>query len=532
MSSEDSEGLKKKIKALIAFRVIFITFFFGSTFFFWGFRRFPHLYSLSYLIVLLYGATIIYALLLGKVRNLVAFAYAQLISDVIVEILLIYFTGGIDSWFSFILIISILASSIVLNKKAGFITATTSSILYGTLLNLQFYGVLPVASDSFVEANEYFYKIFIHIIFFYLTAYLSGYLSSRLEKTEQKLEEKNIDIRDLEFFNQEVIESLPSGLFTTDVAGTVLMFNRGAERITGIKRESVIGQKIDSVLPNFKFPFTEGRKEETILVKGTQKIIGLTISALAGLAENTKGFIVVFQDLTKIKHLEVEIQQKEKWAAIGELSSNIAHEIRNPLASLKGSIQMLRENSIPENYKDRLMEIALQEMDRLNRIITDFLMYSRPAPPELQKFDIHGLLDDTIDLLTNTEQDERHVRIKKEYSGSIPVNADPQKMRQVFWNLGLNALEAMSEGGELLISTQNEDTRVEIRFKDTGSGIEDNTIKKIFYPFFTTKEQGTGLGLAIAYRVVEEHGGSIIVESVPGIGTTFRVILPKADEKR
>ncbi len=532
MSLEGTAGLKKKIRALIAFRVLFITFFFGSTFFFYGFRNFPYLYQLSYLIVILYGITIGYAILLGKVRNLVAFAYVQLMADVIFEMLLIYFTGGIDSWFSFILIISILASSIVLNKKAGFITATISSILYGMLLNLQFYGVLPVASDSFIEANEYFYKIFIHIIFFYLTAFLSGYLSSRLEKTEQKLEEKNIDIRDLEFFNQEVIESLPSGLFTTDVAGTILMFNRGAERITGIKRESVIGRRIDSVLPYFKFPFTEGRKEETIMVDGIQKIIGLTISVLAGLAENTKGFIVVFQDLTKIKHLEVEIQQKEKWATIGELSSNIAHEIRNPLASLKGSIQMLRENSIPENYKDRLMEIALQEMDRLNRIITDFLTYSRPAPPELQKFDIHGLLDDTIELFTNAEHDDSRAVIKKDYSGSIMVNADPQKLRQVFWNLGLNAMEAMAEGGELLVSTQDEDTRVEIRFKDTGSGIEGDTVKKIFYPFFTTKEQGTGLGLAIAYRIIGEHNGILTVESVPGIGTTFRVILPKADEKK
>jgi len=532
MPSEDIGGLKKKIKALIAFRVIFITFFFGSTFFFWGFRRFPYLYSLSYLIVLFYGTTIVYAFLLNRVRNFVAFAYVQLIADVVFEILLIFFSGGIDSWYSFTLIISILASSIVLNQKAGFITATISSILYGMLINLQFYGVLPVARDPFTEAKDYFYKIFIHIIFFYLTAYLSGYLSSRLEKTEQKLEEKNIDIRDLEFFNQEVIESLPSGLFTTDVSGTVLMFNRGAERITGIKRDLVIGRRIDTVLPYFPFPFTEGRKEETIIVNGMQKIIGLTISALAGLAENTKGFIVVFQDLTKIKHLELEIQQKEKWAAIGELSSNIAHEIRNPLASLKGSIQMLRENSIPENYKDRLMEIALQEMDRLNRIITDFLMYSKPSPPECRQFDIHELLDNTVDLLTATEHDGSHATIRKDYNGTMTVNADPQKINQVFLNLGLNAVEAMPEGGELLISTHETDESIEILFKDTGSGIEEDNVKKIFYPFFTTKERGTGLGLAIAYRIIEEHKGRINVESSAGIGTTFRVILPKTDEKR
>ncbi len=530
MSSEFSEGLGKKIKTLIAFRVVFITFFFGSTFFFWGFRRFPYLHALTFIIVALYILTIIYALLLGKVKKLTAFAYIQLIFDVILEILLIFFTGGIDSWYSFTLIITILASSIVLNKKAGFIIATLSSLLYGMLINLQFYGVLPLVGDYLVEAKEYFYKIFIHIIFFYLTAYLSGYLSARLEKTEQKLEEKDLDIRDLEFFNREVIESLPSGLFTTDVSGRAVMFNRAAERITGIRRETVIGRHIDSVLPFFKLPFSEGRKEETITVDGIRKIIGLTISGLKDFAGLTKGFIVVFQDLTKIKQLEQEIQQKEKLAAIGELSSNIAHEIRNPLASLKGSIQMLKEDSVPATYKEKLMEIALKEMDRLNRIITDFLAYSRPGKPEIMQFDLHGLLDETVELLKNMEQTKGRLSIKKEYNGAMEANADSQKMKQVFWNLGLNAIDAMHEGGELTISTRKEDAYIEIKFKDTGVGIEEKNIRKIFYPFFTTKEQGTGLGLAIAYRIIEEHKGRMNMESVPGIGTTFTVILPETYE--
>lgn len=530
MSSEFSEGLKKKIKTLIAFRVVFITLFFGSTFFFWGFWRFPYLYALTFIIISLYILTIIYALLLGKVKKLATFAYTQLIFDVILEILLIFFTGGIDSWYSFTLIITILASSIVLNKKAGFIIATLSSLLFGMLINLQFYGVLPLVGDYPVEAKEYFYKIFIHIIFFYLTAYLSGYLSARLEKTEQKLEEKYLDIRDLEFFNREVIESLPSGLFTTDVSGRTVIFNRAAEKITGIRREALIDRHIDSVLPFFKLPFSEGRKEETITVDGIRKIIGLTVSGLKDFAGLTKGFIVIFQDLTKIKQLEEEIQRKEKLAAIGELSSNIAHEIRNPLASLKGSIQMLKEDSVTANYKEKLMEIALKEMDRLNRIITDFLAYSRPGKPEIMKFDLHGLLDETVELLKNMEQTKGRLSIQKEYNGAMEITADSQKMKQVFWNLGINAIDAMPEGGELTISTRSADTYIEIKFKDTGAGIEEKDIRKIFYPFFTTKEQGTGLGLAIAYRIIEEHKGRMNMESVSGIGTTFTVILPKTYE--
>jgi two-component system sensor histidine kinase PilS (NtrC family) len=361
MPFEDAEGLKKKIKALIVLRVVFVTFFFGISFFFRGFERFPHVYSLYYLIGSFYVLTIVYSLLLGKIRNHFVFAYIQLVIDVVSAIILVYITGGVESWFSFTLIITIIASSIVLNKKAGFIIATLCSILYGMLINFQLYGLISVSREGFMEEKDYLYKIVVHGIFFYLTAYLSGYLSSRLEKTVQKLEERDIDLRDLEFFNKEVVESMPSGLFTTDISGKVVLFNPAAEKITGIKRGFVIGQRIDSVLPFFAFPFLEGRREQIISDDGSQKIIGLTISPIKGAAEDTKGFIAVFQDLTQIKRLEIEIKQKEKWAAIGELSSNIAHEIRNPLASLKGSIEMLKEDSVSRNYKERLMEIALKK---------------------------------------------------------------------------------------------------------------------------------------------------------------------------
>jgi two-component system sensor histidine kinase PilS (NtrC family) len=529
--SEDAAALKKRIKTLIVSRVIFVTLFFGSSFFFWGFERFHDIRSISYLIVALYGSSLVYYLLLRGVGNLVIFAYAQLVFDAFFEILLVYFTGGIDSWFSFTFVLTILASSIVLGKKAGFILATVSSILYGALVNLQLYGFLPVKSGGIMEAGDYLYKIFIYTIFFYLAAYLSGNLSSRLAKTVQKLEEKDLDIRDLEFFNREVIESLPSGLLTMDMSGNVLIFNRAAEKITGAKRNSVIGRKIDFVLPFLSFPFSEGRREETMVVDGSRKIIGLTMSALKGAAEKTKGFIVVFQDLTQIQRLEEEIKQKEKWAAIGELSSNIAHEIRNPLASLKGSVEMLREDSMPKNHKERLMEIALNEMDRLNRIITDFLTYSRPAPPEFKEFDLHALLDETIELLNNTDQNRGLVSVQKEYSGAAKMTGDPQKLSQVFWNLGLNAMDAMSEGGQLIISTGNSSGSVEITFRDSGTGIDAKNIEKIFFPFFTTKEQGTGLGLAISYRIVDEHKGKIYVESSPGKGTTFKVILPSNNAK-
>jgi two-component system sensor histidine kinase PilS (NtrC family) len=222
---------------------------------------------------------------------------------------------------------------------------------------------------------------------------------------------------------------------------------------------------------------------------------------------------------------------KEKWAALGELSSNIAHEIRNPLASLKGSIEILKEDTMPQSQKQRLMEIALKEMERLNRIITDFLTYSRPANSEFKRCELHNILDETIELLKHVEQNRGNISISKKYTGRLEVYADPQKMRQVFWNLGLNAVEAMPEGGEIVVSTRITNTTVEITFQDSGTGIEDHNVERIFYPFFTTKGNGTGLGLAIAYRIIEEHAGTISVKSNPGFGTAFEVILPKTNGK-
>lgn len=530
--SENTDSLKIKIKALIAFRAVFVTLLLGSSFLFKaGYEKFPYPHALFYLIISLYGLTIMYSLLFERIKNLVAFAYTQLVLDVIFETILIYISGGIDSWFSFTLILTVISSSIVLHKRAGYIIATLSSILYGTLVTLQFYRFLPLSVESIMGEKAYLYNIFVHITSFYLVAYLSGYLSSRLEKTAKRLEEKDTDLRDLDFFNKEVIESLPSGLFTTDIQGNILIFNRSAERITGINRNAVIGMRIDNVLSFFPFPFVNGRREGLISVNGAQKVIGFNISPLRDLSGNNTGYIGIFQDLTELKRLESEMKKREKWAAIGELSSNIAHEIRNPLASLRGSIEMLKEDTMPQPQKDKLMDIALKEMERLNRIITDFLTYSRPTPPTFERFDLHSIIDETVELLKHAEQNKGNISIRTEYTGRLEVNADPQKMRQVFWNLGINAIEAMPEGGELIVNTKNTGSAVEILFKDSGVGIDKHDMERIFYPFFTTKENGTGLGLPIAYRIVEEHAGNIQVESDPEIGTTFKVILPSAYAK-
>ncbi|MCL5423236.1 MAG: ATP-binding protein, partial [Nitrospirae bacterium] len=248
-------------------------------------------------------------------------------------------------------------------------------------------------------------------------------------------------------------------------------------------------------------------------------------------SEHRTGYICIFQDITELKNLEAELKHKETLAAIGELSANMAHEIRNPLASLKGSIEMLKEGTLTKDHGEKLMNIALSEMDRLNKIITDFLTYSRPKDPEFFRFDLHTMLDEIIELIKSATMNTENITIKKDFSGENVIVADPQKLRQVFLNLGMNAIESMPGGGEVAISTRNLKDAVLISVKDSGAGIPRENLKDIFFPFFTTKDKGTGLGLSIAYRIIEEHNGKITVKSVPGQGTTFAVVLPVTPER-
>ncbi|MBF0321027.1 MAG: PAS domain-containing sensor histidine kinase, partial [Nitrospirae bacterium] len=258
------------------------------------------------------------------------------------------------------------------------------------------------------------------------------------------------------------------------------------------------------------------------------------------------GFVITFEDLTKITELERDMKEKEKLAAIGELSANIAHEIRNPLAALRTSIEMLREGSVPADKTARVMEIALHEMDRLNKIITDFLVYSNPRPPEFKEISITAILRETLEMLRASlpGQDIKGLATPGAYEiqlsaegidADVFINGDADKLKQVFWNLCLNAVQSFGcpaadrdteEGKIIRISAKKLKEHVRIKFRDNGCGIKPEILKKIFYPFFTTKRGGSGLGLSIVYRIIQEHMGRINVSSTPGEGAHFDIILP------
>lgn len=523
----DKNVFFKRLRVLIFFRVFFVTLLLGSfSLFSIGHYKITFPQGVIYLIIFIYILSIVYLFLLKRVRNLYLFAYAQLIIDSIGEIVLIYLTGGIESWFTSIMLLTVMASPIVLDKRAGFTIATILSILYGSMLDLQYYGVIDLFYESTLREKDFLYNIFTHITALYLTAYLTGYLVSRLEKTTKKLEEKNIDLQDLTLFNRELIESLPSGLLTTDIDGHIVIFNKAAEAITGLNRSKVIGKDIKELFPFLTPPFEVQRKEATVNLNGDERVVGLTISETLNSDGIKTGHICIFQDITHLKKMESELNYKRTLATIGELSANMAHEIRNPLASLKGAIEMLREGKISKEQSEKLMNIALNEMDRLNKIITDFLMYSKPSPPEFTTFDLHELLEETLDMAMINSSNQGDISIKKKFNGDLFITGDPNKLRQVFLNLTINSIESMANGGELKVSTRVQDGYVDIRFEDSGVGIKPENLEKIFYPFFTTKDWGTGLGLSIVYRIIQEHKGNIRVDSIPGKGSIFELKLP------
>ena len=543
------QDLVKRVRALIFVRVILVTLLLGSLYVFRiGYDNLPHPEYFSYLIAALYVLTICYALVLKYarklydfekpdfsqlklLRGLTVFAYIQIFADVVAEVMLLFITGGIGSMFSFMFLLSIISAAIVIDRRACYIIATLSSLCYGVLIDLQFYNVITTSTNVLFTEKYYFYNIFAHITAFYLIAFLSGYLSDKLHRATVRLEERDAVLSDLKAFSRDVIESMPSGILTTDLDNRIISFNSSAQEITKFGLNDVIGKKPEEIFPflvNFKEPFD--RIEGDIQKDGKTFPIGMRLSTLKDSSGESIGLIGIFQDLTELKAMEAEVKRKEKWAFIGELSASIAHELRNPLASLKGSIEMLRAKNVPETQADRLMGIALSEMDRLNGIVTDFLLYARPQELNKEKYDLNRSLQEIAILLKSSEASNNHVTISASLDGEQVVRGDAKQLKQVFWNLGVNAVDAVSDGGVIDIYTTGNSNAVEVVFKDSGNGISRDDIDKIFYPFFTTKEKGTGLGLSIAQKIIEEHGGKIEVESEgEGSGSMFKILLPTAD---
>ncbi len=544
------DNIKTRIYWLMAWRIVIVTLLLGLSLAF-QVTKGERVETFYALIVFTYAITILYAFLFRQLtapRVLEQFAWAQIAVDFLLETVLIARTGGIESPFAVLYVISVTVASLVPRRRVGLLTASLCIILFGIVTNVQLYSLAETwgwLHASNLSAAETLHAFGVYSLAFLVVGFLSGALADQLRLADQSILEKEQGLSRLQAFHENIVHSISSGVFTTDEEGRITSFNPAAQEATGYSFGQVQGchwqevfnwhpshqddDRIQDASANMRFEVECKRSD------GNRLILGMTLAPLHERGEK-KGLVGVFKDLTQIRDLEEEMRRKEWLASLGEMSAGMAHEIRNPLGALAGAMQMLRKDLQADDTNQRLMEIAVREATRLNTIITEFLQYARPPALNLAEYDLNKVLAEILDLLQHEARSRTNITLEAvPCPETLPAQVDQDQMKQVFWNLAVNAFDAMPKGGQLSIGTgcRKVDAAgrkaevVEVSFQDTGEGIPKKNLDKIFLPFFTTKRRGSGLGLAAAHRIVDLHGGWIKVESHEGQGTRFGVCLPR-----
>jgi two-component system sensor histidine kinase PilS (NtrC family) len=489
---------------------------------------------------LTFVATLVYIALLRILRRRPTVqAYIQFFGDLLLITALVYYLGGVESPFSMLYLIVIAVASTLLRRRAGITVASAANVLYASLVLSLFYHRLPLppgAPDS-VPVYRLAYGLAVHCFGFYGVALLTSYLAHNVARAERELEEKREHLADLEVVHRDVIQSISSGLITTDLEGVITSVNQAGVSILGQPEAELAGRPIreSGLFSQERWgeltAASEGKRTlraETEMERdGDTHYVGFSISQLNDADGRHRGYIVIFQDFSRWRKLEGELRIKDRMAAVGELAAGLAHEIGNPLAAISGSVQMLASSPSATPSQRKLIDILLKESQRLDRTIKGFLRFARPRERSSQPFDVARLLAENCELLRNSaEVSERHrIEIRLD-PPSASVIADPDQVSQIFWNLARNSLRAMPEGGTLTVVGRLLDDVYRMQVIDTGRGMTEEQRANLFHPFQSFFDGGTGIGMAIVYRIVQEHGGQVDVASRPGGGTTITVDLP------
>jgi two-component system sensor histidine kinase PilS (NtrC family) len=477
-------------------------------------------------ILLWYTISIFYLLLLSfwdehRIQSLL-----QVVTDLALITLLVYITGGVDSSLNFLYPLVIIVACILLPRPWAYLTAALAFLLYGSVLELTYFAVLPSYSASHPEMPALQAIIFVNLFAYLAVAYLAGLLAAKLRQVDVELKDTSGALENLQALHENIIQAISGGLITTGLDGHITLANQAAQHLLGRTETQLIDQPVHQLfldpLPNVGSERAHG--EVRFVASNTfRKTFRVMVSRLCVPGRGILGYVYTFDDLTEIRRLEREVRMQDRLAAVGRLAAAIAHEIRNPLTSIAGSVSMLA--GIPELGDDhkQLLQIVTRESERLNGIITDFLAYSRGKQYQFAPTDLLPLLDDTLTLLANRLLAENSgIRIERHYNVERAlVLADGDRLKQVFWNFCENAVRAMPTGGTLSISLEANGAEWQINFADTGPGMSPQMIEKLFEPFQSQFEGGTGLGLAIVYQIVQAHEGKVWARSKPGRGSVF-----------
>ncbi len=454
-------------------------------------------------------------------------AILQVLADLGMVTLVVHLTGGIDSSLNFLYPLVIVVAAMLLPRTWAYLSAALAFILFGTVLELDYYGIIPSYSNSHPKLKALQVVIFVNLFAYFAIAYLAGLLMTKLRQVDVQLKTASGALEDLQALHENIVQSMSGGVITTGPDGRITLVNRAAQQLLELSEIELHGRAVAELFQDPLPAIGAGRGGAEVRYASPnafRKTFRVMVSALNVTARGDLGFVYTFDDLTEIRRLEREMRMQDRLAAVGRLAAAIAHEIRNPLTSIAGSVSMLSDTPALSQEEKHLLQIVTRESDRLNAIITDFLAYSRGKQYRFERVNLVALLEDTLTLLEhrlNLEgtgiQVQRTFQVREAW-----VLADGDKLKQVFWNFCENAVRAMQKGGgTLAVALGERAADWEITFADTGPGMPAQQTEKIFEPFQSNFEGGTGLGLAIVYQIVQAHEGKVWARSEPGKGTSF-----------
>lgn len=502
-----------------------------------SFESFPQGLFLVFLISV--GLTIVYFFVLRLSENYRMQIRIQFLLDALLITWLVWRNGDLTSPYITFYIVLIAVSSIFLKARETLYMGVLCVFLFATLALLSIFSAFQ-ANNPAIETSKGIQILSFHAVAFLVVSLLASRFSDRADSGEQ-LKETVKTLANLRVLHERIIESIRSGLITTDLDGNIYTFNTAATEITGYKAEEMIGKPIEALLGNLQkfiaqsLETTETGKQqprlETDLItpEGFAVRVGYNISPLFIEEGQQSGLIITFQDLTEIRSMEENIRRKDRLAAVGRVAAGLAHEIRNPLGAMRGAIQVLQPTIPPGSTQAALMDIVLRESDRLGNIITNFLTYARPRVTNFSETDVCESLNDTFTLLRHSPDIKQTHKLETNLPKTpLMISADPTQLKQIFWNLARNSVQAMPDGGTFRVAAEKtQHDRVRITFSDTGVGMSAKQVEQLFEPFSNSTTGGTGLGLSIVYQIIRDHNGTINVRSREGEGTTITIELPR-----